>query len=518
MASRRDGQALRSLGWLALLLAVAAVPVLATSGVLSDWKAYYPASTLGTTYSCQLCHGSSTSTFNSYGQSIRTAWSGGGTVEEAFAAVEGLDPDSDGYSSEVEIAANTHPGDASSHPSGDSTPPSAPTNLTATAISSSRIDLAWTASTDNVGVAHYNVYRGSTLLAQPATTNWSNTGLSPGTSYQYHVTAVDAADNESGMSNVAYATTLAAATYGASVVSADLPASMIRDSTAPASITLENTGSTTWTAASGFALGAQSPADNTIWGMSRIALGGGDSITTGYDKTFAFTLTAPHAVGLRSCNWQMVQDGGTGWFGEIASSQIEVISFSDVPMSYWDWSAIEAVSAAGIAQGFDGSPPTYQPTLPVNRDQMAVFLARAVAGSDAEVPAGPATATFADVPTNHWAFRHIEYAVDQGIVAGYDDQLYHPEYAVDRGQMAVFIARSIAVPVGEAGLVGYTPPASPTFPDVPTDFWSYKHIEYIADPARAVTGGYDDGLYHPEFGCSRDQMAAFIQRAFKLAL
>ena len=60
------------------------------------------------------------------------------------------------------------------------------------------------------------------------------------------------------------------------------------------------------------------------------------------------------------------------------------------------------------------------------------------------------------------------------------------------------------------------PTTQATLPDVPTDFWSYKHIEYIADPARAVTGGYNDGLYHPEIGCSRDQMAAFIQRAFGL--
>ena len=516
MASRRDGRAVPSLGWLALLLAVAAVPVLATSGLLSDWKAYYPASTLGTTYSCQLCHTSSTSAWNPYGQSIRTDWSGGGTVEEAFAAVEGLDPDGDGYNTGVEIAANTHPGDASSHPAGDTTPPSAPTNLTATAVSSSRIDLAWSASTDNVGVAHYNVYRGSTLVAGPTGTSWSDTGRSPSTLYQYHITAQDAAGNTSASSNTASATTLAAAAYASSLVSADVPARMIRDTIAPASITMQNTGSTTWTAAAGFALGAQNPADNTNWGTSRVALAGADSITTGNDKTFTFDLTAPHAVGLHSCDWQMTQDGGAGWFGDIAGADIEVTSFADVLMDYWDWSAIEAVSASGIAQGFDGDPPTYQPTLPVNRDQMAVFLARAVAGSDSAVPPGPAEATFADVPTEHWAFRHIEYAVDQGVVAGYDDQLYHPELAVDRGQMAVFIARSIAVPVGEAGLAGYTPPVSPTFPDVPTDFWSYKHIEYIADPARAVSGGYDDGLYHPEYGCSRDQMAAFIQRAFGL--
>ncbi len=231
---------------------------------------------------------------------------------------------------------------------------------------------------------------------------------------------------------------------------------------------------------------------------------------------FQFQITAPHEVGEYSCDWQMVQDGGGGWFGDIASATIQVTSYDDVRMDYWAWSSVEAVSGAEIAKGFPGDPPLFQPTMSVTRDQMAVFFARALAGGDAAVPPGPAQATFGDVPTDHWAFPYIEYAVSLGVVAGYTDLLYHPELTVDRGQMAVFVARSIADPVGEAGLAGYTPPATPTFPDVLTDFWSYKHIEYIADPVRAITGGYDDGLYHPEYLCSRDQMAVFIQRAFGL--
>ena len=96
---------------------------------------------------------------------------------------------------------------------GDTTPPTAPTSLTATAVDSSQIDLAWTASTDNIGVTGYKVYRdgGTTAVATVRTgTSYADTGLAANSSHNYTVTAVDAAGNESGPSNTATATTPAA--------------------------------------------------------------------------------------------------------------------------------------------------------------------------------------------------------------------------------------------------------------------------------------------------------------------
>ncbi|MGE5529281.1 MAG: Ig-like domain-containing protein [Patescibacteria group bacterium] len=90
---------------------------------------------------------------------------------------------------------------------GDTEPPTAPTNLTATAVSSSQIDLSWTASTDNVGVAGYQVFRGGEQVGTSTTTTFSDTGLSPGTTYSYYVKAYDAAGNVSPQSNTAQATT-----------------------------------------------------------------------------------------------------------------------------------------------------------------------------------------------------------------------------------------------------------------------------------------------------------------------
>jgi fibronectin type 3 domain-containing protein len=98
----------------------------------------------------------------------------------------------------------------------DTQAPTAPTGLTATAASSSQINLTWTASTDNVGVAGYRIERcqgsGCTAFAQiatPTTTSFSDAGLTAGTSYSYRVRASDAASNVSGYSATASATTIA---------------------------------------------------------------------------------------------------------------------------------------------------------------------------------------------------------------------------------------------------------------------------------------------------------------------
>ncbi len=97
----------------------------------------------------------------------------------------------------------------------DTTPPTAPSGLTATAASTSQINLAWTASTDNVGVTGYFVERCQgrkcTAFAQVAsvtTTTYSNSALAAATSYRYRVRATDAAGNLSGFSKTASATTL----------------------------------------------------------------------------------------------------------------------------------------------------------------------------------------------------------------------------------------------------------------------------------------------------------------------
>lgn len=104
--------------------------------------------------------------------------------------------------------------------SSDTTAPTAPTNLTASGTASSSTNLTWTASTDNVAVTGYDVYRDATLIASVATTSYTATGLSPATTYSFTVRAKDAAGNVSAVSNTASVTTTSAGiTYCASTSS-----------------------------------------------------------------------------------------------------------------------------------------------------------------------------------------------------------------------------------------------------------------------------------------------------------
>ncbi|MEV6986882.1 carbohydrate-binding protein, partial [Sphaerisporangium sp. NPDC051017] len=89
----------------------------------------------------------------------------------------------------------------------DTTPPSVPANLRVTATTSSSVSLAWDASTDNVGVTGYEVYRGTTLVTTATGTTYTDSGLAASTTYSYTVRARDGAGNRSAAGAAVTATT-----------------------------------------------------------------------------------------------------------------------------------------------------------------------------------------------------------------------------------------------------------------------------------------------------------------------
>jgi YD repeat-containing protein len=104
----------------------------------------------------------------------------------------------------------------------DTIAPSVPSGLAATAVSSTRINLAWTASTDTggSGLAGYRIYRNGSQINTSATNSYADTTLSPSTLYTYKVAAYDnaAPANVSAQSAQAQATTRAVLSAGVSAV------------------------------------------------------------------------------------------------------------------------------------------------------------------------------------------------------------------------------------------------------------------------------------------------------------
>lgn len=129
----------------------------------------------------------------------------------------------------------------------DTQAPSDPTNLGASGTTQTTTNLSWTASTDNISVAGYDVYKDAALIATVATTSYNVTGLTAGTTYNFYVTAKDAAGNVSGASNTVSVTTTAPDTQAPSA-----PTNLTASGTTQTTTNLSWTASTDNTGVTGY--------------------------------------------------------------------------------------------------------------------------------------------------------------------------------------------------------------------------------------------------------------------------
>jgi hypothetical protein len=117
--------------------------------------------------------------------------------------------------------------------------------------------------------------------------------------------------------------------------------------------------------------------------------------------------------------------------------------------------------------------------------------------------------TFADVPTNYWAYNQIEKLFAAGITGGCsaNPRLFCPAGATLRDELAVFLLRA------KHGAAYQPPPATGVFTDVPTSYWAAAWIERLR--AEGISGGCQSSplRYCPGGSVTRDQMAVFLLRA-----
>jgi mannan endo-1,4-beta-mannosidase len=185
----------------------------------------------------------------------------------------------------------------------DTEAPSIPGTPAASGVTSSSVTLNWTASTDNVGVAGYDVYRapgaggGSfTLVGSTASTTHTDTGLTASTTYRYQVRAKDSAGNTSAASGSVTATTGAGGGTGACKVGYSAPA-WGGGNGFTASVTITNTGTSTvngWTLAFTYAGGQQVTLPG--WGAT-FAQSGGNVTATNLTWNRALAPNASTSVG-----------------------------------------------------------------------------------------------------------------------------------------------------------------------------------------------------------------------------
>lgn len=94
----------------------------------------------------------------------------------------------------------------------DTEMPTTPSQVTTTTIEATRVELSWTAATDNVGVTEYQIFEGTTLIGTTTTTTFSIEGLNAATAYSFTVVALDAAGNSSALSEASLVTTIGGGT------------------------------------------------------------------------------------------------------------------------------------------------------------------------------------------------------------------------------------------------------------------------------------------------------------------
>ena len=190
-------------------------------GNVSGQSAPASASTSGTAHTPVVVSFTATATAVVTGQAITLSWSVTGTPSPSLSINNGVGTVTGKTSIAVSptstttyaLTATNSAGSASTSltvtVAADATPPSQPTDLAATTESPSTINLSWTASTDNVGVVGYLVYRNGARIATTAAPSYADTGLAPSTTFTYAIAAYDAHGNVSTSSASASATTLA---------------------------------------------------------------------------------------------------------------------------------------------------------------------------------------------------------------------------------------------------------------------------------------------------------------------
>ena len=215
-------------------------------------------------------------------------------------------------------------------------------------------------------------------------------------------------------------------------------------------------------------------------------------------------------------------------------------SFTDVPASQPFYKKIETLLHNNITAGCTAT--AYCPDQNVPRSQMAIFIAKGIAGGGSNVPASgtvgssPYNCTaggislFSDVSPTDTFCKHVHYLASKNVTSGCSAGKYCPSDDISRLEMASFIAKAVVAPSGGpaipttygpdpvTGLSYSCDASSPNvhFTDVSASNSFCKHVHFLW--AKGIIAGCSSTTYCPSGTVSRDQMAKFLVNAFRLEL
>jgi hypothetical protein len=215
-------------------------------------------------------------------------------------------------------------------------------------------------------------------------------------------------------------------------------------------------------------------------------------------------------------------------------------SFTDVPRGSVFYRTVETILHRNVTVGCAAG--LFCPASDTLRGEMAAFISRALAGSDAAVPQSgdgyqcdpnqPSPASqFSDAPPGSTFCRHTNYLKDASVAVGCGGGLFCVNDTTLRGEMAIFIARGLEYKDGNTADPDGAVPSADTdgasrsydcasgpgpFPDVPAGSVFCKYVGFLW--IRHVVDGFPNGTFGPGLNVRRDETSKFLTNGFGLVL
>jgi heme-binding NEAT domain protein len=162
---------------------------------------------------------------------------------------------------------------------------------------------------------------------------------------------------------------------------------------------------------------------------------------------------------------------------------------------HWAKAFIERAVELGIVNGYEDG--TFRPDGEISRAEFTVLISRAL-----QLENKGEELNFADLDkVPDWAKSHLEKAVAAGLITSYEDHTFRPERSISRSEIAVIVARALALPLDDADTVSFAD--AEQIPD-----WAYAHVAAAAK--KGIIHGRDNNIFAPNDNATRAEAVKLI--------